>query len=144
MISNEAPRARANARLGRAAAWPYRRSTGRSCHQLSSDLGWVTTSQRASVSPPINQRQQLYWSPRALPALMVSVLGQQCVASSTPRQSSTAQKHLQFCWARDGSGRPPLLKTMSLSPVTKSESQTFQSTLSPTTNPKKEDEGVSM
>lgn len=41
MISNEAPRARANARPGRAAAWPYRRSTERLCHQLGS-WSWVS------------------------------------------------------------------------------------------------------
>ena len=41
MNSNEALRVRANTRLGRAAAWPFQRSMGWLCHQLST-WSWVT------------------------------------------------------------------------------------------------------
>lgn len=69
-------------------------------------LGWVTTSHRISVSAPINWKHQLWWSARALPALMVDAPDNEGTFPIYPGCNSTAYLAVlgaQPCWVHSGS-----------------------------------------
>lgn len=145
MNSNEALRVRANTRPGRAAAWPFQRSMGWLCQQLST-WSWVThhLSQglRFHTYEPKAAALLISKDPSSSDAQCSRTMACTFWYTQAVIHSTSGPAGAAALLTRGGSGIPHWLKTTSLSPVTKLESQTLQSTLSPTTNPKEEDQGV--